>query len=92
MMAAQGIVDPIVFVSLALRSQRTWTLVAASVAIVSSATLVANFLAPVSSWAVGTAVLVWFYAMNLVILVGAWTTPAQQPPASTGYWRLFPAR
>ncbi|MDB5445568.1 MAG: hypothetical protein JWQ97_885 [Phenylobacterium sp.] len=61
---------------IALRSDRYWTLAAASICLVSAGTDVAQMISPVNSWAVGTAQLTWYYAYLAAIAVGAWRARA----------------
>ena len=74
--AAWAALDAAVYLAVALRADRSWTIAAASVAVVNFWTSGLHALSPVSAWAFGTAQLVWFYALNLVIVVAAWRAPS----------------
>jgi hypothetical protein len=68
--AVTAALDAAVFLVMALRSDRYWTLAAASISLVNFATDVGQVFAPVARWAIGTTQLVWFYAFNLTVLAG----------------------
>jgi hypothetical protein len=80
--AAFGLLDVIFYTAIGLRSARWWTLAAASVALVKCATPLAQLSAHATLWAFGTARLVWFYGLNLVILIGAWTAHRRRAVAA----------
>jgi hypothetical protein len=81
---ACSLVDAIFYTVLSLGSQRWWTLAAASVALASCATHVAQLSAHAELWAYGTARVIWFYGLSLVILVGAWTAKGASPGPPAG--------
>jgi hypothetical protein len=71
---AWGLLDTMVYLAIGLRSARWWTLAAASVALVNFSTALAILASPVTLWTFAAARLIWYYALNLVIFTGAWTT------------------
>jgi hypothetical protein len=67
--------DVVLFTCIALRSSRGWTLVAASIAWVSLATVAVQVYAQVDRWAFATTQLVWHYLMMAIVLFGVCTAP-----------------
>ena len=82
--AAWGLFEAVSYLAIGLRSQRWWTLAAASVALVNFATAVAGLSAPFRPWTFGSARLLCFYLLSLAILVGAWTAPPRPRPNGRG--------
>jgi hypothetical protein len=61
--------------ALALKSDRYWTLAAASVWVLNVGTEIAQALAPVSVWVYGATELVWYWLFILCLGVGSWRAP-----------------
>jgi hypothetical protein len=61
----------VIMTLIALRSNRWWTLAAASVWWIATATEVAQLIAPVGPWAYGTAELVWWWLFLACLAAGA---------------------
>lgn len=56
------------------RADRYWVLWASSFTVVYTVTDVAKFLPGVTQWAYASAGVVWFNAVNLTVIVGAWSS------------------
>jgi hypothetical protein len=61
-----------VALSVALRSNKVWPLVFASVVVAAALTVIAQIVHPVSGWAYVTVMLVWWYLECLILVIGAW--------------------
>ena len=62
------------YILLLSRAEGYWAIGAVGVSLVNLATNVGQLLLHTSGWAYGTALVVWFYALDLVILLGALTS------------------